>query len=121
MKLGTSFFSKVASLPELSCKDPKDGPQGFSKRFAAFLGHKVEIRHLSNVKVYRSYGSSSDWPTALYHNFRGQPHGKEVLVEGRTCKPYHDMERDAGLPEGESLGSVVTQFQDAIMRVFAED
>jgi hypothetical protein len=120
MKLGTSFFSKVASLPGLSCKDPKDGPQGFSKRFAALLGHKVEIRHLSNGKGYRSYGSYPDWPTALDH-FRGQPHGEEVPVEGRPCKPYLDMERDAGLPEGESIGSVVTQFQDAIMRVFAED
>jgi hypothetical protein len=120
MKLGTSFFSKVASMPGLGCKDPKDGPKGFSKRFALLLGHKVEIRHLSQGKGYRSYGSYSDWPTAMEH-FRGQPHGEEVLVEGMPCKPYLDMERDGGLPEGETLESVITQFQDAIMQVFAED
>ena len=120
IKLGTSFFLKVSSMPGLNCKDPKDGPQGFSKRFALVLGHKVEIRHLSQDKGYRSYGSYPDWPTAMDH-FRGQPHGEEVLVEGMPCKPYLDMERDGGLPEGETLESVITQFQDAIMRIFAED
>lgn len=120
IKQGTSFFSKVSSPPRLSCKDPKDGPHGFSKRFAALLGHKVEIRHLSQGRGYRSYGSYPDWPRAMEY-FRGQPHGEEVLVEGRPCKPYLDMERDGGLPDGETLESVVTQFQDAIMRVFAED
>jgi hypothetical protein len=120
IKLGTSFFSKVSSISGLSCKDSKNVPQGFSKRFAALLDHKVEIRHLSEGSGYRSFGSYPDLPTAFEH-FRGQPHGEEVFVEGRPCKPYLDMERDGGLPEGETLTSVIAQFQDAIIRVFAVD
>ncbi|GAQ93144.1 hypothetical protein KFL_013220020 [Klebsormidium nitens] len=120
MMLGTFFFSKMSSISGLSCKDSKNGPQGFSKRFAALLDHKVEIRHLSEGRGYRSFGSYPDWPTAIEY-FRTQPHGEEVLVEGRPCKPYLDMDGDGGLPEGETLESVIAQFQDAIMRVFAED
>ncbi|GAQ87901.1 hypothetical protein KFL_003860070 [Klebsormidium nitens] len=117
-KLGTAFFSKL-SRAKLHYQDPKNGPQGFSKRYAALCEHKVELQLLDH-KGYRSYGSYSDWPTARDFTSQ-QPFLEEVLVEGKPCKPFLDMERDQGLPEGETLESIISQFQEAITKIFAED
>ncbi|GAQ92950.1 hypothetical protein KFL_012190010 [Klebsormidium nitens] len=117
-KLGTAFFSKL-SRAKLHYQDPKNGPQGFSKRYAALCDHTVEL-HLLDHKGYRSYGSYQNWPTARDYTSQ-QPFLEEVLVEGKPCKPFLDMERDRGLPQGENLESVISQFEDAITKIFAED
>jgi hypothetical protein len=79
----------------------------------------VELHSLSK-KGYRSYGSYPDWQIAREFTST-EPFFEEVLVEGRPCKPFLDMERDQVLPEGESLDSIIGQYQEAIMKIFAED
>jgi hypothetical protein len=115
-KLGTSFFFKL-SVPALHHRDTRNGPQGFSKRFAAAMGHGIEVRHLT---PHRNYGSYPDWPTAapLLH---GQLHLEEVMAEGKPCKPYLDMERDDGLPPGEDLSTVIVRIREGVKEVFDQD
>jgi hypothetical protein len=113
-KLGTSFFFKL-SVPGLHHRDTKNGPQGFSKRFAAVMGHGIEVRHLTP-----HYGSYPDWPIAapLLH---GQLHLEEMMAEGKPCKPYLDLERDDGLPPGEDLSTVIAGIQEGVKEVFNQD
>lgn len=98
-------------------QDPKNGPQGFCRRFGAVLGHQVEVRRL---RPSREFGSYPDWPTA-YPLLRGQRHLEEVVKEGCPCKPYLDLERDGGLADGDSLKRVIDAFQEATTRIFRED
>jgi hypothetical protein len=115
--LGTSFFAKRKFAPDVDYRDPKNGPQGFCRRFGAILDHRVEVRRL---RPSREYGSYVDWPTA-YPLLRGQRHLEEVIKEGCPCKPYLDLERDGGLADGDTLKTVIAAFQEAINRIFRED
>ena len=115
--LGTSFFAKRKFADGPDYQDPKNGPQGFCRRFGAVLNHQVEVRRL---RPSREYGSYADWPTA-YGHLRGQRHLEEVVKEGCPCKPYLDLERDGGLAEGETLETVIAAFQEATIRIFRED
>jgi hypothetical protein len=115
--LGTRFFAKRKFADGVDYQDPKNGPQGFCRRFGALLSHQVEVRRL---RPSREYGSYPDWPTASGH-LRGQRHLEEVIKEGCPCKPYLDLERDGGLAEGETLETVIAAFQEATVRIFRED
>ncbi|GAQ89675.1 hypothetical protein KFL_005490050 [Klebsormidium nitens] len=117
-ELGTFFFAKRKFTREpVNYKDPKDGPQGFCRRYGEVLGHRVEIRRLCPS---REFGSYSNWPTA-YPFLEGQQHLEEAIKTGCVCKPYLDLERDGGLPEGVTLETVIRAFEAATIDIFRED
>jgi hypothetical protein len=115
--LGTFFFAKRKSTNNVDYRDPKDGPQGFCRRYGKVLGHQVEVRRL---RPSREFGSYLDWPT-VFSLLRGEPHLEEAIKAGCPCKPYLDLERDGGLAEGKTLESVIGVFQEAIASIFRED
>ncbi|GAQ78155.1 hypothetical protein KFL_000090020 [Klebsormidium nitens] len=110
----SSFAKRKFTEEPVSYRDPKDGPQGFCRRYGEVLGHSVEIRRLCPS---REFGSYPGWPTA-YPFQEGQQHLEEAIKAGCACKPYLDLERDGGLPEGVTLEMVIEAFEAAI---FQED
>ncbi|GAQ90990.1 hypothetical protein KFL_007110025 [Klebsormidium nitens] len=50
-----------------------------------------------------------------------EPHLEEAIKAGCPCKPYLDLERDGGLPDGETLETVIAAFEEAITIVFNLD
>ncbi|GAQ92938.1 hypothetical protein KFL_012130020 [Klebsormidium nitens] len=116
--LGTFFFAKRKFTREpIDYRDPKDGPQGCCRRYGEVLGHLVEVRRLCPS---REFGSYPNWPTA-YPLLRKQRHLEEAIKAGCPCKPYLDLERNGGLPEGETLETVIQAFEAATISIFRED
>lgn len=115
--LGTSFFAKRKFTASVDYRDPKNGLQWCCRRYGAIFGHQIEVRRLCPS---REYGSYQNWETASSF-LHGQPHLEEVIKEGCPCKPYLDLECDGGLPEGEILETVIAAFEEATVRIFAED
>jgi hypothetical protein len=116
-ELGAFFFAKRKFDNKVDYQDAKNGPQGCCRRYGKVLGHQVEIRRL---RPSREFGSYPDWPSA-YPKLRGEPHLEEAIKAGCPCKPYLDLERDGGLPEGESLETVIEAFEGVITAIFESD
>ncbi|GAQ89923.1 hypothetical protein KFL_005780015 [Klebsormidium nitens] len=116
-ELGTFFFAKRKFDDKVDYQDAKNGPQGCCRRHGEVLGHQVEIRRL---RPSREFGSYPDWPSA-YPNLRDELHLEEAIKAGCPCKPYLDLERDGGLPDGETLETVIGAFEEAIKAIFESE
>jgi hypothetical protein len=116
-ELGTYFFAKRKFDDKVDYQDAKNGPQGCCRRYGEVLRHHVEIRCL---RPSWEFGSYPDWPSA-YPRLLGEPHLEEAIKAGCPCKPHLDLERDGGLPDGETLETVIEAFEKEIMDIFGSD